>query len=187
MKRTLALLMLLLLVGCKDVDRRKIVVRKLDKRIVVKPVEVVELPIVEEVPKTETVIREIKLVIGANFDFDKDLLLASDIKEINDFIDLIVEKRDLLDERYKTGTMIITGHTDSWGTLEYNDDLGMRRATRVFDYFNENLDLSKFEDVLVESKGERELLRVENTSQDRFENRRVEVLFREKYEEVVED
>ena len=69
--------------------------------------------------------------------------------------------------------MLITGHTDSKGSDEYNLALGYRRAQSVMDYFeSKGIPAGK---ITIDSKGEREPADNNSTDEGRAKNRRASV------------
>lgn len=82
-------------------------------------------PCVDWCVKKPKVIKVITIE-DVNFDFDKDTLKAS-AKEILD-----KEAPSILEQ--KNWKLKVEGHTDNFGTDEYNDRLSSRRAKSVYDY-----------------------------------------------------
>lgn len=64
------------------------------------------------------------------YEFDQDRLLDVSKKELNFLIELMQE--------YPEMQILIGSHTDSRGSLKYNDKLSDRRAKSVIDYLTEN-------------------------------------------------
>lgn len=60
-----------------------------------------------------------------NFEFDKDIITPDSHEFVRNLGDFLVQRSDLWDR------MIIEGHTDSRGTVEYNQELSRRRARAV--------------------------------------------------------
>lgn len=64
----------------------------------------------------------------------------------------------------------ITGHTDSKGTDQYNQELGLRRAQSVQQYFaSKGISAGK---IVIDSRGEKEPVDDNNTDAGRAKNRR---------------
>lgn len=148
MKKLFLLVMVLTLISCAEPNYRE------DKKIVIR--------------KVPRVILKLTLSAGANFDFDKSVLLNKDIPKLNEFIDQIKELE---------GTLIIIGHTDTNGSYEYNDKLSMRRARAIENYMEERLDFDKYQ-LEVVGKGEREpIYKPEKSIPEMAANRRVEITF----------
>ena len=78
--------------------------------------------------------------------------------------------RALSSEELKGQAIVIVGHTDARGTIEYNDALSQRRAAAVVSYIVGNFTLDP---ALISSKGmgERQLLDEDNP--EAATNRRV--------------
>ena len=71
--------------------------------------------------------------------------------------------------------MVVTGHTDSQGADEYNQDLSMARAQSVVDYFAAaGIDAARLR---AEGAGESEPIADNETAEGRAQNRRVEFQF----------
>lgn len=69
--------------------------------------------------------------------------------------------------------LLITGHTDSKGSDEYNQALGYRRAQSVSDYFeSKGIPAGK---ITIDSKGEKEPAENNSTDAGRAKNRRASV------------
>jgi len=108
-----------------------------------------------------------KLVLeGVNFDFDKATLRQEDIAIIN---------RDVASlDKWGNVNIEVAGHTDSRGSDEYNLNLSQQRAEAVRTYL-----ISKgiAEDRLsAKGYGESQPIAGNATDEDRFKNRRVELI-----------
>jgi OmpA-OmpF porin, OOP family len=69
--------------------------------------------------------------------------------------------------------LIITGHTDAVGTMEYNQSLGLRRAQSLYNYFdNKGITLNR---MIIESNGENNPVADNKTDEGRAQNRRTVV------------
>lgn len=76
-------------------------------------------------------------------------------------------------QRYNVEVVIVVGHTDSVGTDAYNMKLGDRRAQAVKNFLvAQGLERSR---IYTESKGEKQPVADNKTSQGRAKNRRVEI------------
>jgi peptidoglycan-associated lipoprotein len=85
---------------------------------------VVEDTIVEEVPPTpEEIVSKLKMI---HFDFDKYDIREGDAK--------ILEENSQILKEYPDINIIIEGHCDERGTVEYNLLLGERRANAAKEY-----------------------------------------------------
>jgi OOP family OmpA-OmpF porin len=115
-------------------------------------------------PVTEKVAME----ADALFDTDK-----SDIKlKGKEALDEVVRKLDLAGA--ELGLIVSTGHTDSTGRVEYNEDLSLRRAEAVKAYL-----ISKGVDsnhIKTAGAGESQPFADNATAEGRAENRRVEIV-----------
>ncbi len=101
------------------------------------------------------------------FDFDKQNIKPEFIDRLNEAAELLKRRTDL--------RIMVAGHTDSYGTNEYNVALGQRRYTAVFNYLKEKgvdagqMDVQTFsEDLPIASN---------RTRKGRAFNRRVELYF----------
>ena len=112
----------------------------------------------------ETAVPSIDLKVNFAFDsarLDNESLLTLDVLG-----------RALSSEELKGQAIVIVGHTDARGTIEYNDALSQRRAAAVVSYIVGNFTLDP---ALISSKGmgERQLLDEDNP--EAATNRRVEI------------
>ncbi|WP_366655820.1 OmpA family protein [Fodinicurvata sp. EGI_FJ10296] len=76
-------------------------------------------------------------------------------------------------QNYPDATINVAGHTDSIGTLEYNEGLSMRRAEAVATYL-ENAGIPR-DRMVIEGYGETQPVASNDTPEGRAQNRRVEV------------
>ncbi len=84
----------------------------------------------------------------------------------------------LLLERFPHSTVVISGHTDSVGTVTYNIKLGYNRASEVSDYVNTWLRRKKItlrNSIEIRTYGESEPVAPNRTDEGRQRNRRVEI------------
>ena len=98
------------------------------------------------------------------FDFDKSEFNAD--AEADRFID---ETSVYLDQNSQA-MLVVTGHTDSIGSFEYNQALGYRRAQSVQHYI-ESMGMSANK-IITDSKGENEPAGDNDTKSGRAKNRR---------------
>ena len=76
-------------------------------------------------------------------------------------------------EKYQGSMLSVTGHTDSVGTIEYNYNLGLKRAEIVADYLkNKGINASR---MVIESKGKTQPAADNITDAGRAKNRRTEI------------
>lgn len=131
------------------------------------PVRTVEpQPVVQQKPQVPTMV---KLVYATDtlFDFDKSVLKP----EGRQMLDGLIGK---INHDYNEDYVVIAvGHTDWVGTDDYNQKLGMRRAQAVKAYLVSKGMSAK--QVYVDSKGERQPIADNRTTQGRAKNRRVEI------------
>lgn len=117
-----------------------------------------------------TTLRNTFNLFNNHFDFDKDDLKERE-KKIVEVGSRIIDKYDL------KGTLVLEGHTDSYGSLEYNQGLSERRAERVKKELSSQI--KKSENIKYKTKGYSELKPVDTneTPEGRANNRRTEVKF----------
>jgi len=101
------------------------------------------------------------------FAFDKSNFLSG--AEASEYFD----KSSAYLFKNSQATLIISGHTDAVGTVEYNQALGLRRALAVQQYFKSKGLHSKR--ISIVSKGEKEPVEDNITSENRAKNRRTVV------------
>jgi outer membrane protein OmpA-like peptidoglycan-associated protein len=106
-----------------------------------------------------------RLSANVLFDFDKDELQQRSFGEL--------EKVNLHLSRRPYARVVIEGHTDSFGTDQYNVDLSQRRAARVMNYMIEKYkwDAKKIKTMHM---GEKFPVDTNETDEGRANNRRVE-------------
>jgi OOP family OmpA-OmpF porin len=105
--------------------------------------------------------------LHVKFEFDSSVLKSSSMKVIKDFA-------IFMDEPVKLN-IEIQGHSDTQGSLEYNQRLSERRAEAVYNaLIAEGIDKERMQYV---GYGETQLLIIENDIKENFaENRRVQIL-----------
>ncbi len=108
-----------------------------------------------------------RLTIHVNFDFDKSNIRKADVAEM--------EKATAFLKKYPDSKVVLVGHTDSVGTVEYNLKLSQRRADAVKKYLVDK-GHEKADRITTEAKGKSEPIASNKTAKGRFENRRVEIL-----------
>ncbi len=82
--------------------------------------------------------------------------------------------RDLM-----ASTFTITGHTDSFGSISYNDQLSLRRAEAVKAWLVANLGLLP-QNIQTAGEGSRKMVVPSGTVEEQASNRRVEIIIRRK-------
>ena len=76
---------------------------------------------------------------------------------------------------YEDRPVVIVGHTDAVGATEYNDNLSLRRASLVKQFFVEHFDVEA-DRLTPQGMGEQQPIASNATAAGRRANRRVEVL-----------
>jgi outer membrane protein OmpA-like peptidoglycan-associated protein len=84
-----------------------------------------------------------------------------------------------LGEDLLSSTFTITGHTDSFGTAAYNDQLSLKRAEAVRAWLVANLNIDP-QKVLTSGEGSRHMIVPSGTVEEQAQNRRVEIVIRRK-------
>ena len=108
----------------------------------------------------ETIVLE-----GVNFDFDKATLKPEAVDILDHAVTVI--------QRYPDKRFSISGHTDNYGSDQYNEDLAQRRSSTVRDYLVQHgVESSRLD---VSSYGERMPVADNTSKQGRAKNRRVEI------------
>ncbi len=107
---------------------------------------------------------------------EADALFDSDKSEIKlkgkEALDEVVRKLDLAGA--ELGLIVSTGHTDSTGRVEYNEDLSLRRAEAVKAYLiGKGIDSNH---IKTAGAGESQPFSDNATAEGRAENRRVEIV-----------
>jgi len=99
------------------------------------------------------------------FDFDKAIIKSAFLPRIKHAAEIIINNPGL-------PKVVIAGHTDNFGTSEYNMQLGLNRAQSVFNQLvKDGVDPSR---LAVESFGETKPVATNSTEEGRARNRRVE-------------
>ncbi|PIE42360.1 MAG: cell envelope biogenesis protein OmpA [Gammaproteobacteria bacterium] len=116
----------------------------------------------------------VDFTLGAKtlFDFDKSNLRPEGKAELKELASKIKEIRGLGKVKKVTGVAVV-GHTDSKGTVAYNQGLSERRAASVANYLVQQGVPAE----LISARGEGELQPVatNKTAEGRQQNRRVEI------------
>ena len=123
----------------------------------------------EETEKTEKILK-LEIVY---FDFDSDKLDQNSITVLENLI--AVFNQNL--EKNNSQKIILTGHTDSKGSNEYNDNLSQKRLLSVQNFLeSKGIDTSK---IKITPKGEQNPTQTNATEDGRSKNRRVEIAISE--------
>ncbi len=99
-------------------------------------VEPAEKIIIKEIPveivrtKVDTLILEKPIIFGINFEFDKSNIRVESYPVLENVAGLMKQNPDW--------KLSIEGHTDNFGSKEYNKKLSQKRAEVVFNYFTQN-------------------------------------------------
>lgn len=137
------------------------------------PVAIPE-PRPQTVIEKQVVIKDVSLAADAQFGFNSSILQVSD--ELNRVVDAL--------NQYPNGSVVITGHTDSVGSEQYNQELSEERAKSVADYFiGKGVDAKR---LTVTGAGELEPVASNDTAEGRTLNRRVNIKF-ETLEEKIDE
>ena len=127
--------------------------------------EPVAAPVVAAKPAAPTV-KKITFAADAFFDFDKAILKQEAKSKLDDMASKL--KGSTLE------ALIVVGHTDSFGTDEYNQRLSVKRADAVKAYLTNNggIDTKK---ITASGKGEKQPVASNKTVKGRAQNRRIEI------------
>lgn len=120
------------------------------------------------VKKKETKLFNATLPSKISFDFDSYIFKNTDES------DSIFEKVASILTKYPQAKCVITGHTDSIGSAEYNQKLSLKRAESVAKQLY-RYGVSE-EQLIVQGKGESRPVKPNNTKEGRGYNRRVELV-----------
>lgn len=117
---------------------------------------------------TESVASEGSVRLDARVLFDYDSALLTDSGKVE--LDLLIND---INAMTLVEQIMVIGHTDSVGSMSYNQMLSERRAGSVRDYMAETLaELN----IVAEGRGEEEPIADNTTDEGRAKNRRVEVI-----------
>ncbi len=111
---------------------------------------------------------------NTTFDYDSDQL-GGQGREAMDKVAQVFKK--FLGDDLASSTFSITGHTDSFGTAEYNEQLSLRRAEVVRSWLVANLGIDP-QKVRTAGEGSRKMLVPVGTVEEQAPNRRVEIVIR---------
>lgn len=121
-----------------------------------------EIPVVKI--EKDTVFRTKPMLFNVNFDFDKSNIRVESYPILEHALQVLNEYPDM--------HVVISGHTDSFGTDEYNQKLSERRVNSVYDYLvSKGISPDR---ITREALGEKEPVRQNNSAFNRAFNRRVE-------------
>lgn len=124
----------------------------------------------EEIEKTEK-ITKLEIVY---FDFDSDELDQNSIKVLENLITIFNQNL----EKNNSQKIILTGHTDSKGSNDYNEILSQKRLLSVQNFLeSKGIEKSK---IKITPKGEQNPTQTNSTENGRSKNRRVEIMISDK-------
>jgi OOP family OmpA-OmpF porin len=109
----------------------------------------------------------LKYTLHIEFDFDK-----SDIRPV--YHDNLQEAAEFI-KHYEAPQILVAGHTDEIGTLEYNQKLSLGRAASVSKYLEENFEISGNR-LAERGYGKTRPLTDDHSEAGRQKNRRVEII-----------
>ena len=133
------------------------------------PAVVVVVPVAPVVPApaqpAPPAASKVTYAADAFFDFDKYVLKPEGKAKLDDLVGKV--------KGVNLEVIIAVGHTDSIGTVEYNQKLSVRRAEAVKAYLvSKGLEKNR---VYTEGKGEKQPVADNRTAEGRAKNRRVEI------------
>ncbi len=108
-----------------------------------------------------------RLAVHVNFDFDKATIRDADIAELQKAVDFV--------KKYPGYRISIEGHTDSMGSVNYNQRLSERRAGAVKEYLLKH-GVADGTRLKAKGYGKSKPVADNSTAAGRFKNRRVEIL-----------
>jgi OOP family OmpA-OmpF porin len=116
-------------------------------------------------PPAAAVATKVTYAADAFFDFDKSVLKPEGKAKLDDLVDKI--------KGINLEVIIAVGHTDSVGTVAYNQKLSVRRAEAVKAYLvSKGIEKNR---VYTEGKGKSQPVASNKTAEGRAKNRRVEI------------
>ena len=133
------------------------------------PAVVVVVPVAPVVPApaqpAPPAASKVTYAADAFFDFDKYVLKPEGKAKLDDLVGKV--------KGVNLEVIIAVGHTDSIGTVEYNQKLSVRRAEAVNAYLvSKGIEKNR---VYTEGKGEKQPVADNRTAEGRAKNRRVEI------------
>ena len=135
------------------------------REVLVRDTIFVEKIIEKKIVDTVKIITKAPYVFGINFAFDKYNLNPESYAVLDRAVETLKQNPDM--------DIVISGHTDSKGTNEYNQKLSENRVNTVYNYLTANG--IKSERILKNWFGEEKPIRDNNTDINRAFNRRVEI------------
>ena len=116
-------------------------------------------------PAPTPVSEKITMAADAHFDFDKAVLKPEGKAKLDDLVGKL--------KAVNLEVIIAIGHTDSIGSVAYNNKLSLRRANAVKAYLvSKGIEANR---IYTEGKGESQPIADNKTKEGRAKNRRVEI------------
>jgi OOP family OmpA-OmpF porin len=116
-------------------------------------------------PAAKPAAQKVTYAADTFFDFDKYVIKPEGKAKLDD---LVAKTKGIALE-----VIIAVGHTDSVGTVEYNQGLSERRANAVKEYLvSKGIEKNR---VYTEGKGEKQPIASNSTAEGRAKNRRTEI------------
>lgn len=110
---------------------------------------------------------------GIKITFDSGILFAVDSDVLNQTAENNITDLSKILKKYEDTNILVTGHTDSTGPAEYNQELSEDRAMSVADYMK--LQGINGNRITIVGRGETEPIASNDTKAGRLQNRRVEI------------
>ncbi len=120
--------------------------------------------------------RALSLPGNTTFGYDDDKLGAEGRTAMETVAEVF---KKFLGDDLLGSTFTITGHTDSYGTAAYNDQLSLRRAEAVRAWLVVNLGIAP-DKIQTAGEGSRKMIVPSGTVEEQTPNRRVEIVIRRK-------
>ena len=128
----------------------------------------------EEIKKTVPDAKVERIGEGIVVEFSSNVLFAFDKSNLSDDAKISLNKLVTVLEYYPETNIEVQGHTDSKGSMSYNQNLSEERATAVSRYLNDkSINASR---LVIKGFGEAAPKYSNETDNGRMENRRVEFL-----------
>lgn len=135
-------------------------------------------PVAEPAPAPQPVVHTYKknLSISGGFALNSANFSADTQAKLQEVVELL--------KQYPQANVVVVGHTDSTGSMKYNQMLSEKRANAIATYLEEQgIDASR---ITAEGKGELEPVASNDTAEGRKQNRRVDITVPEFEYQVVE-
>ena len=133
--------------------------------VAVAPTAPAVVPVAPVAPVAPPAASKVTYAADAFFDFDKYVLKPEGKAKLDDLVGKV--------KGVNLEVIIAVGHTDSIGTVEYNQKLSVRRAEAVKAYLvSKGIEKNR---VYTEGKGKKQPVADNKTAEGRAKNRRVEI------------